>query len=225
MSSSRPRIPEEHLPEGVAPQQVLDNDAGGVDDIIGRPAEDGFPELILVVDDDEDNNLPVNISSGEEEEFEEDDREVDETDSESEIGEVWSGDFSNDSGYSTMTFSEEYLEDDLEDDFRPLLVVPARIPDAAPVCGPAAAPQQLMVGHPQVPVQPEKLPEQQVERPEGSVLPFSERLEECAPSTSGLSSSTKRTREENYTGQLSSKRPRVNSEENPEDAVPSTDSD
>ncbi|XP_039979200.1 uncharacterized protein LOC120787549 [Xiphias gladius] len=206
MSSSRPRIPEEHLPEGVAPQQVLDNDAGGVDDIIGRPAEDGFPELILVVDDDEDNNLPVNISSGEEEEFEEDDREVDETDSESEIGEVWSGDFSNDSGYSTMTFSEEYLEDDLEDDFRPLsplvqqfppesfwqdwkdasffiagaplLVVPARIPDAAPVCGPAAAPQQLMVGHPQVPVQPEKLPEQQVERPEGSVLPFSERLEE-----------------------------------------------
>ncbi|XP_071326297.1 uncharacterized protein [Trachinotus anak] len=93
--------------------------------------------------------------------------------------------------------------------------VPARIPDAAPVCGPAAA----TVWHPQLPVLPLKLlwlPEQQEEQPEEGLVAVSQRLEESAPSISGLTSFLKRIREECDAAQVCSKRPRQDYEDNPD---------
>ncbi|XP_045916178.1 uncharacterized protein LOC123977493 isoform X2 [Micropterus dolomieu] len=66
------------------------------------------------------------------------------------------------------------------------------IPD---VCGPVAVPQQLIVQH-------QELPGQQVEEPEDRLPSVSQRMEESVASTSSLSSSTKRSREESYSEQL-----------------------
>ena len=68
---------------------------------------------------------------------------------------------------------------------------------------PSASHQQLLDGDPQEPVKPQKHPEQQVEQPEGGLLSVSLELEESVPSTSGLSSSTKRSREESDREQVS----------------------
>ncbi|XP_071330893.1 uncharacterized protein [Trachinotus anak] len=231
MALSRPLALEERLLGGVA-HQVDSDHPGVVNYIIGRPAEDGLPEVIRIVDDTEDSDLPSYMSSSEE-------------DDELEAGEVfdeeddWSDAISIDSGYSTMTEDEEDMEDDDDDRPHPPLVhqpppgnfwedrrqanipvpaaaplaapdgVPPGFPDATPVCGPAAAPQRPTVWQPQVPVQPPKLlwlPEQQV----------SQRLEESAPFISDLSSFIKRTREESDTEQVSSKRLRREYEENPD---------
>ncbi|GLD65505.1 uncharacterized protein AKAME5_001696500 [Lates japonicus] len=188
------RRPEGYLPWR-APIEVDGDGTGDMDYIIERPAVDGLPEVIRILDD-EDNNRP-DVSSEEEDVF----------DSDEEDGEVWtdeedwSEEDSPDSGYSTVTDDE----DDPDDDDRspsPLPLPPAnfwqewrrqcrpfsaaaplapRIPDAAPVCAPAAA-----------------------------------------PSTSGLSTSTKRIREESDTDQVGMKRPRRDGEDNPEEPTPST---
>ncbi|XP_071346207.1 uncharacterized protein [Trachinotus anak] len=219
MALSRPLALEERLLGGVA-HQVDSDHPGDVNYIIGRPAEDGLPEVFRIVDDAEDSDLPSYMSSSEE-------------DDELEAGEVvddeddWSDGISIDSGYSTMTEDEEDMEDDDDDRPRPPLAhqlppgnfwqdwrqahppVPAAAPLAAPVGVPAAAPQQLTVWQPQVPVQPPKLlwlPEQQV----------SQRVEESAPLLSDLNFFLKRVREECDTGQVSSKRPRRDCEENPD---------
>lgn len=99
--------------------------------------------------------------------------------------------------------------------------VPARIPDVVPVCGPVATPQHLVVRQLPVPVEHHKRPGQQVEQPEG-LHPVSQRLEDSGPSISGLSSSTKRNREEDPSEQGSAKRLRCSYEESPEDSAPST---
>ncbi|XP_071327116.1 uncharacterized protein [Trachinotus anak] len=213
--------------------------AGDVNYIVGHPAEDGLPEVIRIEDDAGDSDLPSYVSSGEEDDELEEGEFIDDE-------EDWSDVISIDSGYSAMTEDEDDLEDDDDDRPRPPLVhqlppgnfrrqeyppvpaaapfaapvgVAALIPDAAPLCGPAAAPQQPTVWHPQVPVQPLKLlwlPEQQVEQPEGGLLSVSHGLEESSSLISDLSSSIKRIREECDTEQVSSKRPRWDYEDNPD---------
>ncbi|XP_049446953.1 nucleolin-like [Epinephelus fuscoguttatus] len=59
MAAIRPRTEEEHL------REPDPNRAGGAFYIVERPAEDGLPEVVRILDDDED--LPIYISSGEEE--------------------------------------------------------------------------------------------------------------------------------------------------------------
>lgn len=99
--------------------------------------------------------------------------------------------------------------------------VPTRTPDAAPVCGPVAIPQHLVVGQPPLPVEHHTLLGQQEGQPEGHYS-VSQRLGDGVASILGLSSSTKRDREENPSEQVSAKRLRCKYEERPEDSAPST---
>ncbi len=107
--------------------------SGGVNYITERPAEDGLPEDIKIVDKDEGHNLPICISSDEEGEGEGENGIVDEgegiptlsSDDEGEDGfealmvmmEDEDTD-SEDSGYVSMYEDEEDSEDDEDDDVR-----------------------------------------------------------------------------------------------------------
>lgn len=99
--------------------------------------------------------------------------------------------------------------------------VPTQTPDAAFVCGPVAVHQHLVVWQPPLPAEHRTLLGQQREPPEGHHS-VSQRLGDGVPSISGLSSSTKRNREENPSEQVSAKRLRIKYEERLEVSAPST---
>ncbi|GAA6218393.1 major centromere autoantigen B-like, partial [Lates japonicus] len=209
MAFRRPQMPEED--PGVI-YVSDDDDAGDVNYIIEHPVDD-VPEVIRILDsDDEDVNRP-DLSSGEEGEFEGDQEDEEESSEEesseeevSSFEEEWSDDESPDSGYSTMTDEEDSSESSRDsDDVRPVLpewLQPHRAAQRAPVLH-------------------QRLPEEQVEQPEGGLLPVSPRLEDPAPSSSGVSTSTKRSRESD-TEEVSMKRQRREDEDNPEESAPST---
>ncbi|XP_050934568.1 major centromere autoantigen B [Lates calcarifer] len=211
MAFRRPQIPEED--PGVI-YVSDDDDAGDVNYIVEDPVDD-VPEVIRILDsDDEDVNRPDLSSSeeGESESDEEDEEELSEEESSEEevssFEEEWSDDESPDSGYSTMTDEEDFESSRDSDDLRPVL------PD-------------WLQPHPaarQAPVQHQRLPEEQVEQPGGGLLPVSPRLEDPAPSSSGVSTSTstsKRSRESDAE-EVSMKRQRRDDEDNPEEPAPST---
>ncbi|GAA6226876.1 uncharacterized protein LOC108889562, partial [Lates japonicus] len=117
-----------------------------------------------------------------------------------------------DSAYGSMTEDEDLEVDDVEDvSSRSPLVQQLQsdgfwedwrrtcplVPSGAPLAAPVPAPMP-------------------------DAAPVSRSLEESAPSTSGLSYPTKRSREENHMEQVSMKRLRRNEEETPEESAPST---
>ncbi|GLD60510.1 uncharacterized protein AKAME5_001240000 [Lates japonicus] len=188
------------LPVGYVPWRARiqweGEDAGGVNYIIERPAIDGQPEVIRILDDDIEDHRPApffgeedgDVSDEEEEEFSSDEEE-------------WS-DESLDSGYSTMTDNEDDSEDNEDDDDRscsPLPLPPTNFwQEWRQQCRPFPAAAPLAA-------------------PTGPTCVL-----DAAPSTSGLSTSTKRTREESDMEQVGMKRPRRDDEDNPEEPTPST---
>ncbi|KAL7389076.1 hypothetical protein ABVT39_026112 [Epinephelus coioides] len=177
MAASRPRTEEEHL------REPDPNRAGGAFYIVERPAEDGLPEVIRILDDDED--LPIYISSDEEEVSEdvvsiEDDDEV-------EVGE---GELVYISGDSDDEDEEDAQEEELSIfDFRrfsrPVVIPPGGF---WPGWRPFGVPP------PEPPVQP-------VERP-ASLPPVSPSSGDSAPPASALRSPTRRSREDSDTLQV-----------------------
>ncbi|GLD62096.1 uncharacterized protein AKAME5_001384700 [Lates japonicus] len=165
------------------------DEAGDMDYIIERPAMDGLPEVIRILDD-EDFNRPDYMSS-EEEEF----------DSDEEDEEEWS-DESLDSGYSTMTDDEDDPEDCEDDQDRPRSPLPLPPPNFwqewRRQCRPFPAATPLAA-----PAGPTRVPD-------------------AAPTTSGLGTSTKRSREDSDAQEVSMKRPRRDDEDSPEDSAPLT---
>ncbi|XP_037650474.1 uncharacterized protein LOC119503048 isoform X2 [Sebastes umbrosus] len=130
-----------------------------------------------------------------------------EEEEEEEDEDAWS-DPSEDSGYESKSEHEEDSEDDdINVIIRPLSPLNQLFPapsfwqglhrGSSPVGRPAGAPFCCNFG---------VLPAQQEERPEEGQPSVCQRSEESAPSTSGLSSSTKRNREEDCTEQLGVKR-------------------
>ncbi|XP_045910315.1 trigger factor-like [Micropterus dolomieu] len=262
------QITKGHLPMGAAP--ALGNyPAGGVNYIVERPAADGLPEVIRILDNNEGQSDPIYISSDEEEvgeievviggggegnhalssedenefgedeeeededsdEDDEDDEDDDEDDDDDDDDEEEDFSESEDSGYDSM--SEDDDDDDIqvfppEDFLRVWRQVIRPVPAAAPVAGPVgdpdpvAVPQLLIGSQPRVPAHHQERPGPQVEQPEDGLPAVSQRTEETVSSTSGLSSSTKRSREEGCTEQVSAKRQRWNCEENYKDSAPST---
>ncbi|XP_034547475.1 proline-rich protein HaeIII subfamily 1-like [Notolabrus celidotus] len=89
--------------------------------------------------------------------------------------------------------------------------VPAGPPTGPPVCPPAGRSAGPPTGPP---------PGPSSGPPGPSFIPQSP--EECVPSTSGLGSTWKRSREESSTEQVSTKRKRTSDEDLPEDSAPST---
>ncbi|XP_044024492.1 uncharacterized protein LOC122862826 [Siniperca chuatsi] len=226
MALSRALSNEKHLLMGVA-RELGNNRAGGVNYIIERPAEDGPPEVIRIVDSGKAPNLPICISSDEEEEGEvvdegegipplpSDDEDafeelmvmVEAGDEDTDDDEDWSD--SGDSAYDSTCEDEEDLEDDYDDDnIRPRSTLIQRFP-----------PENFLQGWRQV-----YPPEQQVEQPEDGLPSVFQRLEESAPSTSGHSSSTNRSTEDSYGEQVSVKRQRWNCVGSHEESAASTSS-
>ncbi|CAK6955087.1 proline-%2C glutamic acid- and leucine-rich protein 1-like [Scomber scombrus] len=200
--------------------------------IIERPAEDGLPEVIRSVDHDDDVVLPDYVSSDEEDgevevgiaipllsSDEEEDMEVDdrlsvaseEEEDEDDIDiENWT---SEDSGYESLLEDEEDSEDE---DFRPRSPLVQQLPPEDFWQGWREDYPPLLAGPPVV--------GPPIAGPPVAGPPVAGPLEpdECAPSTSGLSSSTKRSREDTHLEEVTAKRPRWNSEEVPDDSAPST---
>ncbi|XP_037644134.1 histone H3.v1-like [Sebastes umbrosus] len=208
---------EEDLPMGVAPE--LDNNRpGGVNYIIERPARDGLPE-----DDDDEGNLPVHISSNEEE-----DGEVEIAVGEGEVErnvldevvvrllsdiEEEEEEEEEDSGYESMCEDEEDNEEDnINVIIRPRSPLNQRFPPPSFWQGfrrGLSPPVRFHVSSPFSLVPFGIRPAPLAERPEEgrpSVCQRSEVRSESVPSTSGLSCSTKRSREEDCTEQVSVKR-------------------
>ncbi|XP_042287742.1 uncharacterized protein LOC121910567 [Thunnus maccoyii] len=101
-----------------------------VDYLVECPAGDGVPEVIRILDHDDDNNLPICISSDKKEEgevavsivrtgggedvppFSSDEESDEEEDEDTEDSEGWSDSSSEDTGYDSLSEDEEELEDD-----------------------------------------------------------------------------------------------------------------
>ncbi|TDH11911.1 hypothetical protein EPR50_G00067190 [Perca flavescens] len=210
------RLPEEHLLMGVA---QLDIRGGGVNPFIKRPAEHGLPEdegeyeegeyEIVVVDEVE---LFLPLSSDEEDDNQLVDTDQDE-DEDTGDEDDWSDSVSEDSGYDSLSEDEEVVEEDVEEDvkvddngnIRPCSPLIQQFPPpsfwqrwkqvSAPVpAGASLRPRTFDVQH-------QEIPAQQVESTEDGLPSASQKSEESAPSTSGLGSSTKRSREESDTVQ------------------------
>ncbi|CAK6971827.1 proline-%2C glutamic acid- and leucine-rich protein 1-like [Scomber scombrus] len=192
--------------------------------IIERPAGDGLPELIRILEDEDHVVLPDYVSSDEEDWdvqvgigvgaplfFDnEEDIEVDSEEEEDEDGDDSEDWTSEDSGYESL------LDDEEDEDFRPRSPLVQQLPPVdfwqgwredypplhagPPVAGPPVAGPPVAGPPVAGPLEPE----------------------EFAPPTPGLGSSMKRSREEDlYLEEERAKRPRWNCEENPEDPVPS----
>ncbi|XP_042287466.1 proline-, glutamic acid- and leucine-rich protein 1-like [Thunnus maccoyii] len=148
MALGGPLFAGDHLLTGVAHEMDRDPAGGSfqrVGYLVERPAGPGIPEVIRILDHDDDNNLPIYISSDEEEEDEvvvgivgagggedvppfssDEEDEVEEDDQQSESDEEededtddsddWFDWSSEDSGYESLSEDEEELEDD---DIRP----------------------------------------------------------------------------------------------------------
>ncbi|XP_026207550.1 midasin-like [Anabas testudineus] len=247
MVFSRPLLSREQLLLG------LDLDGGGGSSprgnyVVDRPAGDGLPEVVRIVDVAED--LPINVSSDEEEmevgEFlgvrpMSDDDVADDEDTDSEEDD-WT---SEDSGYDTMTDdedmdSEEEVEEedrdveensgydgDGDDDvIRPRSPLDQQMPSEDFWHGCRRVDPPVPCACPRHPI-PEERPEDGPQRrslagPRRSEPPVPQRFEDSAPSTSGLSSATKRSREESDTEQVSAKRHRWNLDGGLDESAPST---
>ncbi len=198
--------------------------SGGVSNVHERPAGDGFPAVIRIIDDDEED-LRVNISSGEEREGEYEvsmvrdgqrispllfDEEGD--DSRNKFVTDYDGDNDGDGSRPASSLVRPFPPDGFWQGFRPTL--PSFASSLTSTGTDTAAPQQPTV---RVPLE---LPGLQVE-PHAKPAVF-QRWDDCAPSTSGLSTSAKRRREDSDPGEVSSKRQRLNCEEVPKQMAPST---
>ncbi|XP_044078630.1 uncharacterized protein LOC122888348 [Siniperca chuatsi] len=229
MALRRPLINEERLLMGVA-HELGKNRAGAVNYIIERPAEDGLPEVIRIVDVvdefEEDGHQLMEIDQGQDE-----DTDDEEEDEDTDDDEDWSDGVSEDSGYDSM-YEDEDFEDDDDDNGRPRSpliqqfppenvlrgwrpVCPP-VPAAVPVAGPVAEPLDVFARI------PDAVPQRLMGPPEEGLPSVSQRSDESAASTSGLGSSTKRSREGSDTEQVSAKRQRWNFEESHEESAPST---
>ncbi|XP_074517281.1 uncharacterized protein LOC141783726 [Sebastes fasciatus] len=204
MSFSRPVMEQQLM--GV--NSELDNNRpGGVNSIVERPAQDGEVRLGFVGDGEYERyvierDIYQIFGHSDDEEEEEMMMEVEDED-------AWS-DSSEDSGYESKS---EHEEDSEDDDFnviiRPVSPMNQLVPppsfwqvlhrESSPVGLPAGAPFCFPFG---------VLPAQQEERSEEGQPSVCQRSEESAPSTSGLSISTKRSREEDCTEQVGVKRQR-----------------
>ncbi|XP_034729392.1 microtubule-associated protein futsch-like [Etheostoma cragini] len=238
------RLPEEQLLMGVA---QLDIRGGGVNPFIERLAELGLPEdegeyeegryeeveyEIVVADEDE-------HSPDEEDDdqlFDSDQDEDDDTGDEDD----WSDSFSHDSGYDSLSEEEEDEEDeeDVEEDVEEVVEEDddGNIRPCSPLIQQFPAPifwQRWEQVSPTVPagaiiwpracdVQHLEIPAHQVEHAEDGLPSASQRSKESAPSTSGLGSSTKRSREESDTLQVSMKKQKWNCEDSHDESASST---
>ncbi|XP_050930029.1 death domain-associated protein 6-like [Lates calcarifer] len=234
------------LPEGYVPWRARvqwdGEDRGVAHYIIERPAIDGQPEVIRILDDDIEDHRPAQIF-GEEEDNVNDDVSDNVSEEEEEFSsdeDDWSDD-SPDSGYSTMTDDEDDPEHSEDDDNRPRSPLPLPPPNfwqewrqqcrpfpaAAPLAAPTG-PTRVLDAAPStsgLSTSTKRTREERDTEQVGMKRPRrddEDNPEEPTPSTSGLSTSTKRTREESDTGQVGMKRPRRDDEDNPEEPTPST---
>ncbi|XP_071318770.1 uncharacterized protein [Trachinotus anak] len=210
---------------------------GSSQPVIQRPAEDGLPDVIRIVDvdlsfyifldEEEDREVVGGEYEDDGDSFEDDEEEDHYMDSDEEEDEDEDDDLdlegledwtSEDSGYDSMSEDEEDLEDDDDIGRRSPLVQEFPPEEFWHGWRPVLPPLPADVAHPQVPE--EQLP--QVFPPAGPSAEEPSTSEDSAASTSGHSSSLKRSREESHSEQVSTKRHRWDFEGNLQESAPST---
>ncbi|CAJ1057894.1 zinc finger BED domain-containing protein 1-like [Xyrichtys novacula] len=233
--------------EDILPDVIMVVDE--VPDGVERPVEDILPDVIIVVDDIPGDIVPIYISSSEDDDDDDDDdvvvlaggdegmeaevaieQQVDiagdggddidddnDDDSYTDDSDDWFSSDGEDSGYGSMSEEEEddavvRPDSPLEQEFPPddfwqrwdQLSPP--VPAGSPVAPPFS---------------PLPLPPSPLAGPPGTSSE-AQGSEECAPSTSGLVSSLKRSMEEGSPEQVSAKRQRTSDEDSPDETTPST---